>query len=376
MMKARLIVPDAQRKDRPSLRSRLERAGLSPRQRRALDAVLLLLVLAFASGWSWEVVRALRTGEPTPGLGQVTVSPLAADAPPPAVFLLDAALRRFTDFDALRGESGAVQVVVRAPGDTLPLPDSLPPGTRIEYVAPGDTGRTLQQADRPGIWNLLLSLHGSVRAIPDLAILDVVPLSEKRAGRIGEYRVGDWPWEAGGTPRSPSYAPPGGLVRVGRDDVGLAVSEHFTLGDFLTKGQENVWPKYVALSTPLLDKLELTIDELVRAGHPVDNVGVISGFRTPYYNQYGGSTAGRGALSRHMYGDAMDFFIDNDEDGRMDDLNGDGRVDAADGRVIVRAAEAVERRHPHLVGGIGLYRPTSAHAGFVHVDTRGYRARW
>jgi hypothetical protein len=376
MMKALPIVPDAKRRDRPSVGSRLERAGLSPRKRRALDAVLLLLVLAFASGWSWEVARALRAGEPPPAVGQITASPLAADAPPPAVFLLDAALRRFTDFDALRGESGAVRVVVREPGDPLPLPDSLPPGTQIEYVAPGDTGRTLQEARRPGVWNLLLSLHGSIRAVPDLAVLDLVPLTEKRAGRIGTYRIGDWPWEAGGTPRSPSYAPPGGLVRVDRRDVGLAVSEHFTLGDFLTKGQGNVWPKYVALSTLLLDKLELTIDELERAGHPVENVGVISGFRTPYYNQYGGSTGGRGALSRHMYGDAMDFFIDNDQDGRMDDLNRDGRVDTDDGRVIVRAAEAVERRYPQLVGGIGLYRPTSAHAGFVHVDTRGYRARW
>ncbi len=209
-----------------------------------------------------------------------------------------------------------------------------------------------------------------------MSVVTLVPLSEKRGGRIGVYRIGDWPWESGGTPRSPAYAPPLGLVRVDRDDVGLAVSEHFTLGDFLTKGQADVWPKYVALSTRLLDKLELVIDELERRGHPVENAGVISGFRTPYYNEYGGSTAGRGALSRHMYGDAMDFFVDNDEDGRMDDLNGDGRITAADGRVIVDAAEQVERRYPHLVGGIGLYPPTSAHAGFVHVDTRGYRARW
>jgi hypothetical protein len=77
-----------------------------------------------------------------------------------------------------------------------------------------------------------------------------------------------------------------------------------------------------------------------------------------------------------MYGDAMDFFVDNDRNGRMDDLNGDGRVDTGDGRVIVRAAERVEREHPRLVGGIGLYAPTGAHAGFVHLDTRGYRARW
>ena len=68
--------------------------------------------------------------------------------------------------------------------------------------------------------------------------------------------------------------------------------------------------------------------------------------------------------------------IDNDGDGRMDDLNGDGRIDIEDGRIIAAAAERVERRHPELVGGIGVYRPTSAHSGFVHIDTRGFRARW
>jgi uncharacterized protein YcbK (DUF882 family) len=160
------------------------------------------------------------------------------------------------------------------------------------------------------------------------------------------------------------------------ENLDVAVSRHFRLRHFVTKGQEQVWPKYVLVSTRLLDKLELTIDELTATGTPVQRVGVISGFRTPSYNAGGGDTGGRGALSRHMYGDAMDWFVDNNGDGRMDDLNRDGRIDTGDGRVIVRAAERVERRYPQLIGGIGLYRPTGAHSGFVHIDTRGFRARW
>jgi hypothetical protein len=131
------------------------------------------------------------------------------------------------------------------------------------------------------------------------------------------------------------------------------------------------------LSPRLLDKLELTIQELEAVGVTVTNVGVVSGFRTPHYNMRGGDPRGRGALSRHMYGDAADIFIDNDRDGQMDDLNGDGRVDLSDARMIAEAAERVERRFPHLIGGIGVYRPRpGAHSGFVHIDTRGYRARW
>ena len=73
----------------------------------------------------------------------------------------------------------------------------------------------------------------------------------------------------------------------------------------------------------------------------------------------------------------MDWYVDNDRNGAMDDLNKDGRVNKEDGRVIGKAAERVERKYPELVGGIGLYSPNpGAHSGFVHLDTRGYRARW
>lgn len=165
-------------------------------------------------------------------------------------------------------------------------------------------------------------------------------------------------------------------MKVTRENMNLWVSEHIQLKDFLTKGQTEVWPKYVALQPKVLDKVELTLQELEKMGHPVKNIFVVSAFRTPDYNAGGGNTAGRGALSRHMYGDAVDFCIDNDGDGRMDDLNGDGRVTVADGRVIGEAAERVEKAHPEMIGGIGIYTPTGAHSGFVHLDTRGFRARW
>ena len=36
----------------------------------------------------------------------------------------------------------------------------------------------------------------------------------------------------------------------------------------------------------------------------------------------------------------------------------------------------VERAHPALIGGTGIYPGTSAHGPFIHIDTRGFRARW
>jgi uncharacterized protein YcbK (DUF882 family) len=220
------------------------------------------------------------------------------------------------------------------------------------------------------VWNVLLRAGAASALVPNLNIVRLVPMSAKVGGSIGAYRIGDWPNKQG------IYAPPSGLIEVTPENRHVRVSEHFTLGDFLTKGQENVWPKYVAMSPRLLDKLELTIQELEESGHAVKDVGVISGFRTPSYNAHGGTTDGRGELSRHMYGDAMDIYIDNDGDARMDDLDRNGRVDFNDAKVLAAAADRVEKKYPTLIGGIGTYHATGAHAGFVHLDTRGFRARW
>ena len=77
-----------------------------------------------------------------------------------------------------------------------------------------------------------------------------------------------------------------------------------------------------------------------------------------------------------MYGDASDIFIDNDGNGWMDDLNRDGKLNIRDAEVILAAVDRVEREHPGLIGGAGVYAATSGHGPFIHIDVRGYRARW
>lgn len=361
-------------------RSSLQRLGLSPRQRdRVIDWVLVGVAVLFGTARMAAIVHAVSVDGPRPGLSRgIATNPLSPTAPAPAAYLLDAALNRFAGDPDVRGYSGQVSIVVHEPGAPTPLLEMAGDDADLELVSEeGDTVTVAPAAaPRPGIWNVLVRVRNEIRQVPDLTVLSMVPLTEKRSGRIGSYVVGTWPHEDGGTPRTPAYAAPRGMVQVTAENLDLPVSRHFRLRHFVTKGQENVWPKYVLISPRLLDKLELTIDELERMGHPVRRVGVISGFRTPSYNAGGGDTAGRGALSRHMYGDAMDWFIDNDGDGRMDDLTGDGRAGLADLRIMVEAAERVERRYPDLIGGIGVYPPTGAHAGFIHIDTRGYRARW
>jgi uncharacterized protein YcbK (DUF882 family) len=108
----------------------------------------------------------------------------------------------------------------------------------------------------------------------------------------------------------------------------------------------------------------------------VEHVHVMSGFRTPRYNSGGGNTQGRANLSRHMYGDASDVYVDNNRDGQPDDITGDRRVTVADAEKFARAAERVESEYRSLVGGIGVYVACCGHGPFTHIDVRGSRARW
>jgi hypothetical protein len=295
-------------------------------------------IVAFASLWAAPAARAA-VPHPVPAVR-------AADDPTDGGLLA-----------ALFGRSGKLRARIVAPRRPLAI------GALQRLF--GDS-----VAPRPGVY----PVHDS--AVSAFSIISVLPFGDRSSkGRIGDYRVGFWPAERR-TVRSAAYENPDGFIEVTADNQHTAVSEHFRLSDFLTHDQQNVWPKYLVLREDLIDKLELVISDLETHGTKVSRMAVMSGFRTPQYNQRGVGRGGRAKDSRHQFGDAADVFVDNDGDGRMDDLNRDGRVDARDAQVVIDAAERVELAHPDLVGGAGRYRATRAHGPFAHIDARGNRARW
>lgn len=334
-----------------------------------------------AAGWTAAIVdlrsqkrESAKGGGPAPSvIGTVATSLLDPEASS-AAYLEDAAVEFL---NPLRGESGKLRMAFRKPEEELAKKGSSAGATPVyEGESGSEAGRGPVTPSEPGIYRIAVELGKARRAVQDLSLVNLVPFAEKKGSKIGLYYIGNWPYEKGGTPRSPAYANPAGFIEVTPENKSARVSEHFKLADFLTKDQPAVWPKYLVLEPKLIDKLELVIQELEAQGHPVKHVQIMSGFRTPYYNHAGGNTGGRANLSRHMYGDAADVFVDNDRNGTLDDLNGDGRVDVADAEVIARAAERVEAKHPALVGGVGIYKACCGHGPFTHVDVRGYRARW
>ena len=361
---------------RPRRRARFLRTGLTPRQERVFNWVSRAVVLAMVAAWTASAIRAYEprasaaepVASPLREVGSSLLDPRSRTAP----YLSDQIL------NPLRGQSGKLRAAFRTPGEPLGDPER---DADIAAHYQDETGGSVVSEEfrapaDPGMYKLAVEVGKATQPIDDLRVFTLVPFAHKKEQRIGLYYLGSWPYEKGGRPRSPAYANPSGFVEVTRENRNTPVSEHFRLGDFLTKDQPNVWPKYMLLDPRLLDKLELAIADLESRGIDVKHMAVMSGFRTPRYNTAGGNTAGRANLSRHMYGDGADVFVDNDRNGTMDDLNGDGRVDTADAEVLAAAVQRVEARYPALVGGVGIYKACCGHGPFTHVDVRGYRARW
>jgi uncharacterized protein YcbK (DUF882 family) len=286
-----------------------------------------------------------RAAEPTPSvLGMPAPSGLGEPAPPAE--------------DASPAVNGLAPAVL---GEPAPVPGGSTAAAPTPLLSDA-----IVTPEETGVW-VLESGTGSV-----VTVITHVPAARRRNGILNGYRIGTYPTE--GSLRADAYAPPIAFIEVTPANRDMRISDHLTLGQFLTKDQFEVWPKYVALDLRLIDKLELVIDELGAMGIRAENIHVMSGFRTPLYNGPGGD--GRAALSRHMWGDAADVWIDNDRDGDMDDLNGDGRVDLNDAAVVMRAVDRVERRYPELIGGAGTYPTAPTHPPYIHIDARGNHSRW
>ena len=243
----------------------------------------------------------------------------------------------------------------------------------------GPDGRLLRSDSREWLWQAPAATGTyPVRITAEdgesmlLNVFVMVPASRIVDGRLNGYRIGDYP--AKPLKGLEIYRKPSGFVELTAENHGMAVSPHFTLGEFMCK-QDGDYPKYLVVKTRLLRKLEFVLQRINEAGIRCDGLVVMSGYRTPWYNR----SIGNVQYSRHVWGGAADIYVDvHPRDGQMDDLNGDGKIDAKDAAVVY---EAIDDQYgtpewAPFVGGLGRYRRTASHGPFVHVDVRGFRARW
>lgn len=283
------------------------------------------------------------------------------------------------------GLSQQVRVRLALPGAAVEFPlEVVGEPAQLDYAwAPADdsarddsTEQMRQMVDsdfvapaRPGFYRLVVQRGHDRVVVPEPMLAVLVPFAEKHGVRLNGYRIGTYLAERFGGHRDH----PEGFLQVNEADLGVHVTTHLTLADFITHdAQASVWPKYVALNPLLLDKLELVLAKVgskgrvASAGEDSTEVAfdVHSGFRTPAHNRYVPRSARN---SRHQYGEAADVAID---------ANGDGRVTRTDEVLVARAVDEVEAEHPELVGGLGMYVSRRYRTPYVHIDVRGVRVRW
>lgn len=292
---------------------------------------------------------------------------VSARTPPPAGRATSAAF----------GRSGGVRMRFALPGErvTYPLEVTGAPASLIwQWVSVSDSlavtlprslAEPLHAPDEPGFYRLALLRGGRRHVMQDVALAVLVPFASKVGTTLDGYRIGRYSSER----RTARGSRPAGFVRIGPEHMELPVTDHLRISDFVSRDGQTTWPRYAALDERLLDKLELVVQEISGWGRGKRNrdsvrvtVDVHSGFRTPLYNR---RVARAARDSRHQYGDAADIAID---------ANSDSRITASDVRLMAIAVEAVERAHPELAGGLGLY--TQGGRSYVHVDARGTKVRW
>lgn len=250
------------------------------------------------------------------------------------------------------------RVVFHAPLSTL----TALPGERMTLEALDRTW-TWTAPLEPGFYPIDVVSTDSRDSIRIQAFV-LVPSTRMKGEYLNGYRIGRYPDHA--LRGLAIYQPPVGFIEVTRENENTFVSPHFQLKQFICR-QSSSYPKYIVLNEGLVQRLEELLALANQSGYRAGTFHVMSGYRTPAYNR----SIGNVVYSRHTFGSAADIFIDENGDGRMDDLNRDGRSDGRDADVLYRLFEETQS-----VGGMGKYEPTRAHGPFVHVDLRDRRARW
>lgn len=120
------------------------------------------------------------------------------------------------------------------------------------------------------------------------------------------------------------------------------------------------WSKkeiYWGIKPAIIDKVIDLQKALEREGYNKNAFTIRNGHRYPLYNEKKGGAS----KSRHIVGGAVDMVIG--------DINEDGKFTAEDKQIVI---DLCEKEIIGNKGGIGKYPGSRT----VHIDVRGYKARW
>lgn len=289
------------------------------------------------------------------------------------------AVPRVAAAKGMQGTSGEVRMHFVKAGDRVAFPLEIRErtgslGFRYQWVEVGSNesgdvmrpldGDTLLAPLTPGFYELSVMRNGVMQRLAEPKLAVVVPFELKLGSTLNGYQIGRYPAEWS---HDESAEKPLGFAEVREAHLDLPLTKHLKVRDFVTHDRQTIWPKYIAVDPRVLDKIELVLRELARrrGEEQADfKLEVHSGFRTPLHNS---GVEGSARDSRHLYGDAADVAIDAD---------GDGQLTLFDAYRVEQAVDWVERLHPELAGGLGVYSSRRYATPYCHIDARGERKRW
>jgi hypothetical protein len=170
------------------------------------------------------------------------------------------------------GRSGDVRMRFALPGDNVDYPLEVGGDPRalgytwvrladsisVDSIRPLDGERLIAPPD-PGFYQLAVLRDGVRRIVHDLTLAVLVPFEAKEGPVLDGYTIGTFFAER---VRGADEDRPDGFVRIDSRMADVPVSRHLRLGDFLTRDNQQVWPRYAAIDPRVLDKVELVLDAI------------------------------------------------------------------------------------------------------------------
>ncbi len=278
-------------------------------------------------------------------------------------------------FVPLPGSTANISVCAEHGGKPIKGTYTSPSSSRSEEAT------TLRFAvpEEPGLKRIDFTTQGC----PTVSVYCLVPFHAPDAvsGTVAGVSIGKYPNPSQGTDKVREYpsrhVAPTYFVEINEQTESLKLSPIVKIGDLVcptSKENPTRHVNFAPVDYSLIIKVEAGW-QLFSARNPeIPNWRFISWFRTPAHNKRERGSS----FSRHIYGDALDIIVDLNDDWRMDDLNGDRRIDMKDALVIASVFEELETTFALPWGGVGTYEyPGDESMGAaVHIDTRGFWARW
>jgi len=212
-------------------------------------------------------------------------------------------------------------------------------------------------------------VDGTKNVLLNLNLFVLTPVSQIEGGAINGFKMGTYPPPLG---EGGKYERPRGLIEITKENFQTQLSPHFKLSQFtsLRRGKQ----EYIVIREVLLLKLEYLLKEINNAGIPARTIRIRKAYLTPEKN----ALKGNAIYSRHIYGDAAQIIIDENNDGIMDDVNGDGKTDMKDARWLFELIDKLSGRkdYQRFEGGLAHYKLNKKFGGYVYIDARGNKVRY